>query len=50
MWEMLRSREWHTEGKLGAEVRVPPHLGLRGDAGSLLSGRESGTSALTVSS
>lgn len=31
-------------------MRVPPHLGLRGSAGSLLSDGESGTSALAVGS
>lgn len=46
-WEMLR-RGWHTQGKLGAEVKVPPHLGLRENAGSLLSGGESGPPPLAV--
>lgn len=50
VWEMLSSRGWHTEGKLGAELRVSPHLGLRDNVGSLQSGGESGTPPLAVGS
>lgn len=46
---MPRSSRWYTQGKLGAEVRAPPHLGLGDNARSLLSGGESGTPSLAVS-
>jgi len=48
-WELLRSRGWYTQGKLGAEVRVPPHLVLKDNVRSLLSGGVSRTPALAVS-
>lgn len=49
-WKVLRSRGRGTRGKLGTVVRVPPHLGLRDNAGSLWSGGESGTPPLAVGS
>lgn len=47
---MLRSKEWHAQGKLGTEVRVPPHVDLRDNDKSLPSAGDLGTPPLAVHS